>query len=58
MSNFVVVGCAEEHRYEVADRVDLRNVEAWIGQFDEDAPEPDQIRAELNEPFASITQPG
>ena len=42
VSNFTVVGCDEEHRYEVADRVDLRNVEAWIDQFDEDAPEPDQ----------------
>ena len=42
VSNFTVVGCDEEHRYEVADRVDLRNVEEWVGQFDEDAPEPDQ----------------
>ena len=42
VSNFVVVDCEDEHRYEVADRVDLQDVEAWIGQFGDDAPEPDQ----------------
>ncbi len=42
VSDFLVVPCEQEHRYEVADRVDLRNVEDWVGQFDEDAPEPDQ----------------
>ncbi|WJZ01238.1 putative membrane protein [Corynebacterium hansenii] len=42
VSNFVVVGCDEQHRYEVADRVDLRNVDPSIGQFGDDSPEPDQ----------------
>lgn len=42
VSNFVVVDCKQKHRFEVADRVDLRNVEAWIGDFGDDAPEPDQ----------------
>lgn len=42
VSNFTVVGCEEEHRYEVAERINLENVEPWIGYFGEDAPEPDQ----------------
>ena len=40
VSNFVVVGCEENHRAEVADRVDLEDVESWIGYFGEDASEP------------------
>lgn len=40
VSNFVVVGCDEKHRAEVADRVDLENVESWIGYFGQDAEEP------------------
>lgn len=42
VSNFVVVGCEEKHRAEVADRIDLENVEAWIGDFGPDAEEPGQ----------------
>lgn len=33
INNFRIVDCAEPHNYEVASRLDLRNTEAWRGQF-------------------------
>ena len=42
ISNFHLVGCNEPHMFEVAERFELTDAEAWVGQFGAQASYPTQ----------------